>query len=90
MGERGEALRALHDFVLARLEDRVRLAEEAGDSLDRSFALASREFLLALGHDISARPWTHDELERFLLRSARRYRRHPDFHENWAGSASDQ
>ncbi len=89
MDDRVEGLQELHAFVLARLEERIRIAEGAEDTPGVAFALASREFLLLLGHDILTRPWAHAELERFLLRSARRYRRHPDFHTRWARTIID-
>lgn len=81
--DRGEALRELYRFVLGRLDDRVQLAEEAADALGGAFALISRQIVVELGRDITSRPWAHHELENFFLRSARRYRRHPDFKPGW-------
>lgn len=83
MNDRDEVLRELHRFVLARLDDRIKLAEDADDELGRTFAVTSRRIVVQLGQDFSGRPWAHDEVENFLLRSARRYRRHPDFSPRW-------
>lgn len=84
LGERTRNLQALHRFVVTRAEERVRIAEASGDALGLAHERSRRAFLHTLGHDIARRPWSHQEVERFLLRSARRYRRHPDFETRWA------
>lgn len=79
----GDGLHGLHDFVLSRLDDRLQLAEESEDQLEHAFALTTRTFVRHLGHDIDHRPWAHTEIASFLLRTARRYRRHPDYNHAW-------
>lgn len=86
-GARTPPLEELHQFVVARLDERVDAADESGDDLDHAFALTSRRLVTRLGQDITERPWAHRELARFLRRSALRYRRHPDFEPDWMGDA---
>ena len=76
----------LHDigqFVMARIDDEVRRADEAGDKPALSYALGSRDVVAAIRRDIDARPWARDEVSRYLLRTARLHRRHPEYREWW-------
>lgn len=77
------ALGELHRFVSSRLADRLQLAVDGADGLDYGFTRTSQEFVADLGRDIVDRPWAHAEIGAFLVHSARRYRRHPDYNEAW-------
>lgn len=81
-----EAVRELHEFVSRRLQERVRLAEEAEDEAARGFLVGSCEIVARMGEDIAARPWALGEVSNYLLRAAVRYRRHPEFQAWWGRS----
>lgn len=85
-----DALWELYEFVVRRLDERIRLAEEAGDKAAHDFALGSRRIMVRIGQDLTERPWGHPEMSRFLLRAASRYRRHPEFQQRWGLGVSQR
>jgi hypothetical protein len=78
------ALRELGDFVNARVAEDVTRAEENGDKFALSYYEGSRVLFAQVRRDVEERPWAHDEVGNFLLRSARLYRRHPHFRVWWS------
>lgn len=71
------------DFVISRVEERVRSAEQAGDEGARSFALGSRRLVQQMRRDFVERPWARREVSNYVLRSAWLYREHPEFRSWW-------
>lgn len=76
-------LHEVGEFVAHRIDDDVRRADRAGDRHALSYAIGRRDLVAAFRHDIDARPWARAEVGRYLLRTARLYRGHPDYREWW-------
>ncbi|MFC6288198.1 hypothetical protein ACFP3Q_14070 [Nocardioides sp. GCM10027113] len=76
-------LQELSEFVTARVADDVRRAEEAGDKAALSWYEGTRVVVDQVRRDVEERPFARDEVGRYLMRSARLYRDHPDFRLWW-------
>ena len=83
MSEPHDDLWDLYEFLIRRLDEQIRIAEETGDEAARASAQGSRRILTGMGRDLVDRPWGRPEVSRFLLRAASRYRRHPEFRQAW-------
>ena len=77
------ALHEVGDFLAHRIDDDVRHADRSGDGRALSYAIGRRDLLAVFRRDIDSRPWAHAEVGRYLLRTARLYRGHPDYREWW-------
>jgi hypothetical protein len=76
-------LRELGTFVVHRIDEDARAAEQTGDDRARSYAQWRRDLFTQLRRDVDERPWAHAEVGNFLRREAQLYRDHPDFREWW-------
>lgn len=70
-------------FVRDRLAERVGIALEAGDALTQRFTTWEMDWVDRGWGDAATHPHGLEEMERYLRRSARRYRRHPQFDLAW-------
>ena len=75
--------RRLFVFVGTRLRERAALAAEAGDALMQRFTDWEVDWVDRAWSDAVQHPHRVAELERYLLRTAQRYRRHPEFDIDW-------
>lgn len=74
---------SLFRFVTGRLRERAEMSRQADDPLTHRFVTWEVEWIEHAWHGLADRATGHREMEQYLLRTAGRYRRHPDFDVAW-------